>query len=167
MLLMVGLFLPLAWIGGALSFDYSKVVGAQRQANNFADAAALAASAEFYRCEGAASVANCDTQSIDPAGARRAVTDFQALYQDPTQNLGRNMVIESVDVRTTARTSQNPSSVTVTVNYRVEDLYFFGLATGLNPSNTTVRGSAVQTAYVCNSNDLNSPTGGYCIRPRS
>jgi Flp pilus assembly protein TadG len=166
-------FLPLAFLVGALAVDYGRVVNAQHRANQVADAAALAAVTQFRpsclegqpdnRCLSRTAVDAVVAETLrvaDDNGVTRGVSDVSAEVE----------LLYNADDGQPVPADETPT-VVVTVSYVVEDLYFFGLGTILwaadRPSPTAIPGTATRSAFVCDS-DVVTPQRGVqsCVRLR-
>lgn len=147
---------PLMLFGLGMGVDFTRVIITGRDMATATHAAALAAAYQFE--PGAA--------RISPEQALGAAVETMCVAQqvgavDGTSP-GASWTVACPGGGTTSVRVQvdSPTTVRVSVNYRVEDLLlldYFGY--------DDVEQTVTRTAAVCDPRDATGPTAGYCVRP--
>lgn len=152
--------IPLVWICGAVSVDYAKIVSTKDQAQTILDAAAIAATSAVVYNEFSGNFV------LNPVQAESFADDVVC----EAFNAGAEKYFPNKDCETLAELNffpeSNPTQVTVTFNYDVNDLMFAGL-TQLwfnGEATTTLTASNTATGQLC----FNGTVDGLatCVRPR-
>lgn len=153
-LLFCFVFLPTAFLAGAIAIDYGRAVAIKHRAGQVADAAALAAVVQFAptcpdkkdnRCISetkARAMVQTVIQRAQASGAANGMANPK-----PTVTFDNN----GEDVGGSIPKGTTPS-VVVRIDYDIEGLFFFGLATlpwSATGKPTTIKASTVRDAYVC------------------
>lgn len=159
--IMIGL--PVIWFSGALAVDFVRVLAAQREASQMADAAALAGAAQFLPNN--ADAPYQESFQLDEPTARRIAEE--TIVEAVAAGMGGQLAVDTVTVDITPAGGGAPATVTVTLNYTVSDLLLLMLADDLNEDSEIVDGSITRSAYVCVP-DANPELTyqGNCIKPR-
>jgi hypothetical protein len=163
--------LPLVWVAGALSVDYSKVITTRQQAELLLDAASLAAAMEINSGDCDPNPAQpCVTALpfINPPAATAAAKEIcdRAFDSGAARLLGPNICDAGLQVQVRS----DGLAVTVSLRYAVRDLMFFGII-DQNEGWSKLPAESASTASVCIASGdtgigLNPVNGGACSRTR-
>lgn len=187
MLFIILVGLPMLFFGGAIAVDYTRIVIAQRQASQLADAASLAGTMQVVPNDPDDPNTNSSdllTENLTLEEGRgtylsaenQALEFLNRLDGPNTADAANRLTIESVTAKVVQQASagDGPSTLEVTIEWRIDGLVFLGFLSEWFGNGDNIRGgTTTRSSFVCEPADdgadtTNSPTYlGRCARPNS